>query len=151
MMAMDVSKKQKLAKAKFWQRIKANPALLPDEMDDATMARVAGNLDLQIALKKPDFKDWFLDTSINQAMMEVGVCAAIERLIAIVEMSGSDLTGKDAEARAGDQVRAAALLLQYAGYGETKKDSSVGDIAKMTEHELDSFISSKVKKLKKAP
>jgi hypothetical protein len=148
---MTPTKTQKVAKAKFWQRIKANPALLPDEMDDATMARVSGCLDIQLVLKKPDFRDWFLDTSINQAMIEVGVCAAIERLIAIVEMSGSDLTGKDAEAKAGDQVRAAALLLQYAGYGVAGKDTSVSEVAKMSETELDAFISSKVKRLKKMP
>lgn len=147
---MNATRQQKIAKAKFWQRIKGNVALIPDEMDDATIARVAGSVELQLALKKADFREWFLDTSINNAMLEVGVSVAIERLIAICEMSGSDLIGKDAEARTGDQVRAADLLLRYAGYGvPAAKDTATAAIGAMNEQELDAFINSKVKKLKK--
>lgn len=147
---MTPTRQQKIAKAKFWQRIKSNQALLPDEMDDHEIARVSGCLELQLALKKVEFREWFLDASINQAMLEVGVDAAIKRLIDICEMTGADLIGKDAEAKTSDQVRAAEILLRYAGYAPgTAKADSAKDINNMTSHELDSFIDSKVRKLKK--
>jgi len=147
---MTPTRQQKIAKAKFWQRIKSNQALLPDEMDDHEIARVSGCLELQMALKKADFREWFLDTSINQAMLEVGVDAAIKRLIDICEMNGADLIGKEAEAKTSDQVRAAEILLRYAGYGPTNaKADNAKDINNMTSHELDNFIDSKVRKLKK--
>lgn len=151
---MEISRKQKVAKAKFWQRVKKNPALVPDDMDDADVARVAGYLDLQLALKKAEFREWFMDTSINEAMLEVGVDAAIRRLIDICEMSGTDLIGKEAEAKTSDQVRAAEILLRYAGYGPAKATTTpdlVGkDIANMNEQELNTFITTKAKKLIKS-
>jgi hypothetical protein len=150
---MNASRQQKLAKARFWQRIKANPALLPDEMTDAEIARVAGAVDIQMALKKTDFREWFMDTDVNRAMLEVGASIAIQRLIEIVEMSGSDLIGKDAEARTSDQVRAADMLLRAAGYATSagKDATTVKDVGGMNEAELDAFINSKVKRLRQAP
>lgn len=147
---MTPTRQQRIAKAKFWQRIKNNQALLPDEMDDHELARVAGSLELQIALKKVEFREWFLDVQINQAMLEVGVDVAIKRLIDICEMTGADLVGKEAEAKTSDQVRAAEILLRYAGYGPSAaKAETVKDISNMSSHELDNFIDSKVRKLKK--
>ena len=95
---MQISRKHKIAKAKFWQRIASNQGLIAEDMDDAEVARVAGCLDLQISMKNADFRAWFLDENYNEALIEAGVEAAIRRLIDIVEMSGSDLIGKDAEA-----------------------------------------------------
>lgn len=149
---MQISRKHKIAKAKFWQRIAKNQALVPDDMDDATIARVSGCLDVQISLKNSEFREWFLDESANEALLEAGVEAAIRRLIDIVEMSGSDLIGKDAEAKTSDQVRAAEMLLRYAGYGPVKEQpGAIGkDLDKMSAAELDSYIASKSKKLKAA-
>lgn len=147
---MQISRKQKIAKAKFWQRIAANQGLVAEEMDDAEIARVAGSVDIQLALKSAEFRAWFLDADANKALIEAGVDSAIRRLIDIVEMSGSDLIGKDAEAKTSDQVRAAEMLLRFAGYGPTKdQPGSLGkDLDKMSAAELDSFIASKSKKLK---
>lgn len=147
---MQISRKQKIAKAKFWQRIAANQGLVAEEMDDAEIARVAGSVDIQLALKNAEFRAWFLDVDANKALIEAGVDSAIRRLIDIVEMSGSDLIGKDAEAKTSDQVRAAEMLLRFAGYGPQKEASgSLGkDLDKMSAAELDSFIASKSKKLK---
>jgi hypothetical protein len=119
-------------------------------MDDHELARVAGSLELQLALKKAEFREWFLDVQINQAMLEVGVDVAIKRLIDICEMTGADLVGKEAEAKTSDQVRAAEILLRYAGYGPSAaKAETAKDINNMSSHELDNFIDSKVRKLKK--
>lgn len=119
-------------------------------MDDAEIARVAGCPDLQLALKNAELRSWFMDLDANKALIEAGVDSAIRRLIDIVEMSGSDLIGKDAEAKTSDQVRAAEMLLRFAGYGPTKEQPGFlsKDLEKMTAAELDSYIASKSKKLK---
>ena len=145
---MQISRKQKIAKAKFWQRIAANQGRVAEEMDDAEIARVAGSVDIQLALKNAEFKSWFLDQNTNQALLEAGAESAIRRLIDIVEMSGSDLMGKDSEVKAADQVRAIDMLLKYAGYGSKEAQVNVGkDLEKMSSAELDAYIASKSKKI----
>ena len=143
------TRQQKLAKARFWQRASKNTTLVVEELSDAQIAQLAGTPDIQLALKKDEFRSWFLDVDANAALLEAGVDSAIRRLIDIVEMSGSDLMGKDAEAKASDQVRAADLILRYSAT-LAKSDGASGskDIDKLTQAELDSFIKEKSKRLK---
>jgi len=144
-----ISKRHKQAKARFWKTVAHNPMYPnPLALSNAVMASVAGMTSMAEKLGQADFKDWFLNNEHNCQMLEVGAGYAVERLIDILAQTA---TGEKGGATVNNQVAAAKIMLDMAGYG--KKDAAVEfkdkDIAGLEEDELEAFIRARSKAIDK--
>lgn len=139
------NKKQREHKAKFWQRIKNNPLYNLNTISNAEIAELAGDSDLKVQLANPKFKDWFMDQDSNKSLLESGAETAIQKLIEIVSYGAADM-GNGKLVKAGEQIKAAEIILKMAGYEPVKHKQiaySDKDINEMDERQLEEFIKSR--------
>ena len=139
------TKKQSEYKAKFWQRIKNNPLYNLNTVTNADIAELAGDSDLKVQLTNPKFKDWFMDQASNKSLLESGAETAISKLIEIVSYGAADM-GNGKIVKAGEQIKAAEIILKMAGYEPVKHQKveySDKDINQMSEAQLADFIKSR--------
>lgn len=149
---MRTTKEQRQSKARFWTRIKNNPLYNLKTVTNADIADLAGDSDLKVQLANPGFRDWFMDEDANKSLLESGAETAIKKLIEIVSYGSADM-GNGKLVKAGEQLKAAEIILKMAGYEPIKHrkvEFSDKDINDMDERQLEEFIKSRKPTVKAA-
>lgn len=143
---MKPNNEQKLAKAKFHNRIKDNPLANADCMTDTEIADMVGNASVKLWLKNDEFKAWFLDDKVLDDMLSLGAEEAIKKLIQIVTEVN---VGPREAVSSSSQVAAAKLLLEFAGMKPAAKTEHTvkADELPNDEKELRKYIERNSKKL----
>ena len=136
-----------MAKAKFWRTVANNPLYpKPEELSLVAIARAAGQPSLAGSrLKDEDTYAWFMDNKHNKDMLEAGSEYAIGRLIDIIL---DPEAGPREAVTTANQVAAAKILLDMAGYSPQKSDKVVfkdKEIGDLDEDQLEDFIRKRTK------
>jgi hypothetical protein len=132
------------AKAKLHFEVKNNPMLLNVEsLSESQVCQHAGVSHTTYKRWKENnehFYAWFINKDSNVQLLESGVHSALQAAINILE---DEEVGQKGGPKYSDQIAAAKLVLEYAGYAPVKKTQNTtkaGGLEDLSEDELDSII-----------
>ena len=135
--------RQRFIKAKFWSRIKDNPTLDPAAMSINGISDLCGSSAVEKWLGEPPFRAWFFDSDTVPHLIQAGAELAMRTLV--------DVMNTDGEKVANARVKAAEVVLRYAGY-EPPRLKAIEfldeDIHRMEEPQLREFLRQVTKRLK---
>ena len=113
------SRSQKEAKAKLLHKTSDNIMVGSlDSLTTAQLAKYAGVSSIDHWINTEGFKDWFLDKDSNDHLIQSAADSAIRAAIAILE---DPEVGQKGAPGYKDQLAAAKMLLEFAGYAPVKK------------------------------
>lgn len=146
---MNITPRQRSAKARFWQRFDSNPTLgVPEALSGPQIERLAGHQRLYHHLKESEeLYNWFFDRDYAVTTIKSGVETAVETL---VQMCTDPVDKVDNPAMA--RLKAAETLIKYGLGSEISQKPRFKDaqIDKMTPQELEDFVAEGTKGLKLA-
>jgi len=113
------SRSQKEAKAKLLHKTDGNIMVGSlESLSNAQLSKYAGINTIDHWVEQEGFKDWFLDKDSNDHLIQSAADSAIRAAIAILEDPEVGQKGKPGYK---DQLAAAKMLLEFAGYAPVKK------------------------------
>lgn len=115
------TKTQRLAKARFWQKLESNPLVDVRCLTDHDIGVMAETTQLPKWKADPDFLMWFTDDTTVDAEIEAGVEVAVKRLLEIIETR--DVGPREAVTTT-HQLAAAKMLLEYSSLAKPAETES---------------------------
>ena len=144
------TREESRAKAQLLRKFRENPLLGDlEQLSIQQMERMAGVKDLDRWMAKEGFREWLLNDSLVEELMEADLELGMDRLR---EMLCAPMDGEKGNPKPGDITKAVELLLKYTGR-EPKKQVQAeykdAEIAQMDEEQLDKMIHKALKGQKK--
>lgn len=139
------SNNQRMAKARFWQVMETNWRA-PDSLSISDIAKITGVSSIGRWMQDPQFQTWFFNANAAQQIIQANKEIAAQALVNIIQQPIDPKEGVTAPS----QVRAAELLMQYAGMEPPKKvekKTTQGIVSDMEPEQLKVFLKTHMKKL----
>jgi hypothetical protein len=134
------TERMKQYKAQFWMSIKDSPILDPTSMSISAITNLArGSENLRQELLKPEVRSWFFNHNTAQVMIQAAAEQAVATLISIMTTENVHTTSS--------RVKAAELILKYAGLEPSKKIDVNNSKDDRSSEELDAFLEEGLRKL----
>lgn len=139
------TERQRLAKAKFWQIMETNWRS-PDSLSIADIIKITGYSKLREWMSSSEFQSWFFNANTALHIIQAHKEVAARALVNIIQQPIDPKEGVTAPS----QVRAAELLMQYAGMEPPKrveKKTTQSIVSDMEPEQLKVFLKQHMKKM----
>lgn len=141
---------QRLAKARFWDRIDGHWRQ-PESYSLAEIVDITGSQSVRTwAANSPEFNAWFFNKDFSRQKLVANVDLAVDELIKVLQETDVGPKGK---VTAPAKVRAAEILLNYAGMAPVRKTeitAKTTQVQSMDPIELRQFLVGHVQRLFKS-